>query len=371
MSLRLAAAFLALAGIAVAAGAQVQARPQAQAPAQATIQTQDTPTFSVGTATASRGQSAFGALEIPAGPDAGVNLPVAVFHGAWPGPVLAIVAGVHGTEFASIVAAQRLIDQLDATEVTGTVILVPVANVLSFEHKAMHVNPADGKNLNRVFPGRPEGTQSERIAYVLTRQIVERSDVLIDMHSGDLDESLRPYTYWTRSGNERADTASKEMALAFGIDHIIIATDRPKDPAAARYLDNTAITRGKATITVEAGYAGRADAEDVERLVGGCLSVMRHLKMLPGKPSVVEHPVWIDAVRSVSSDHTGTFFPAVRRGSFVEQGMKLGTITDFLGRKVAEPRSPAAGIVLFINALPSIRRGETIANVGIVAPRAP
>jgi predicted deacylase len=330
----------------------------------------DNPTFTAGTATAARGQRALGVLEVPPGPDAGVHIPVAVMHGAWPGPVLTVVAGVHGTEYASIVAAERLIDRVDPTDVTGTLVIVPVANVLAFEHKAMHVNPADGKNLNRVFPGRADGTQSERIAYALTR-LVEKSDMLVDMHGGDLDESLRPYTYWTRGGNERVDATSREMALAFGIDHIILATDRPRDPAASRYLDNTAITRGKATITVEAGYAGRVAPDDVDLLVNGCLSVMRQFKMLPGRPTPVDRPVWIDSVRSVTSEHTGIFYPSVQRGAFVEQGMKIGSITDLLGRRLAEPRSPASGIVLFVNALPSIRRGETIANIGTLAPRAP
>jgi len=185
-----------------------------------------------------------------------------------------------------------------------------------------------------------------------------------------MDESLRPYTYWIRSSNEKSDASSREMALAFGIDHIIIATDRPKEAAAARYLDNTVVTRGKPAITVEAGYAGRVDPEDVDLLVNGCLSVMRQFKMLPGRPSPVDHPVWIDAVRTVTSEQTGIFLPSVQRGSFVEQGMKIGSITDLLGRRLAEPRAPASGIVLFVNALPSIRRGETLANIGVLAPRA-
>lgn len=333
----------------------------------ANARAEDLATFTVGNATAARGKRALGALEVPSGSDAGVNIPVAVFHGAWPGPVLAIVSGVHGTEYASIVAVERLIERLDPTDVTGTLILLPIVNVPSFEHKAMHVNPTDGKGINRIFPGRADGTQSERIAYVLTRQVIEKSDAVIDMHSGALDESLRPYTYWTRTGNEKLDAEARGMALAFGIDHIVIATDRPKDPNASRLLDNTAVTRGKPAIAVEAGNAGRTDAEDVELLVNGCLSVMRELKMLPGKPLTVEHPVWIEGVRTVASDHTGIFFPTVKRGNFVEQGTTLGTITDFLGRRVAEAHSPAAGIVLFVSALPSIRRGETIANIGIVA----
>src|SRR5262249_56533036 len=98
-----------------------------------------------GTATASRGQSGRGAIEVPAGSDAALSIPVVVVNGAKTGPVLAVVSGAHGTEYASIVAVERLIQQLDAKAVSGTVILVPLVNIPSFEQKVAHVNPVDGK----------------------------------------------------------------------------------------------------------------------------------------------------------------------------------------------------------------------------------
>src|SRR5690349_9232798 len=185
-------------------------------------------TFKVGTASASRGQTAFGAIEVPAGSDAALSIPVAVVHGARPGPVLAIVSGAHGTEYASIVAVERLIQRLDAKAVAGTVILVPLVNVRSFEQKVPHVNPVDGKSMNRFYPGKADGTQTERASYLITREVVERCDHLIDLHGGDLDESLRPYSYWTKTGNEKQDQISRDMVLAFGLDTIIISADRPK-----------------------------------------------------------------------------------------------------------------------------------------------
>jgi predicted deacylase len=160
------------------------------------------------------------------------------------------------------------------------------------------------------------------------------------------------------------------MVLAFGLDHIIVASDRPKDPAASRYLDNTAATRGKPSMVAEAGHAGTVEPEDVEALVRGCLSVFRLLRVVPGEPRKVEHPVWIDSVKVVSSDQTGLFYPLVVRGQYVEGGAKLGYVTDWFGTVVAEPRSPAAGVVLYVCAVPSMRKGDTVANVGVVA-RAP
>jgi len=324
-------------------------------------------TFSVGTATAARGQKATGTIEVPAGSDVALSIPVAVFHGAKPGPVLAIVAGAHGTEYTSIIALEKLIGSLDPAEISGTVIIVPLINIQSFEQKVPHLNPVDKKSMNRWYPGKMDGTQTDRASYMITKEVVEKCDHLIDLHGGDLDESLRPYSYWTKTGNEKQDQISKEMVLAFGLDTIIISADRPKDPQASRYLENTATTRGKPSITAEAGYAGTVETDDLNALVNGCLNVMRYLKMFPGQPAMVEHPVWIEKVVTIASDQTGIFYPLVKRGTYVEQGMKVGYVTDYLGKVIFEARAPVAGVVLYVCAVPSMTKGATIANVGVVA----
>ena len=329
-------------------------------------QAQNRATFTVGTATAAGGQKATGTIDVPAGSDAALSIPVAVFHGAKPGPVLALVSGAHGTEYASIIALEKVIGLLNPAELSGTVIVVPLINIPSFEQKVPHVNPVDQKSMNRFYPGKMDGTQTERASYMITKQVVEQSDHLIDFHGGDLDESLRPYGYWTKTGNTKQDDISREMLIAFGLDHIIISTDRPKDPQASRYLENTATTRGKPSITVEAGHAGTVETDDVNALVNGSLSVMRYLKMLPGQPTTIEHPVWIEKVLTVTSDQTGIFYPLVKRGTWVEQGMKLGYVTDYLGKVILEARAPMSGVVLYICAVPSMTKGATIANVGVV-----
>ena len=327
--------------------------------------------LTVGTASAAAGQKAYGVIEVPAGVDAGTRIAVAVVRGAKPGPVLALVSGAHGTEYASIVAVSKLVQKLDPAQLSGSVILVPLVNVASFEQKVPHVNPVDGKSMNRFYPGKADGTQTERALLLLTREVVDKCDHLIDLHGGDLDEDLRPYSYWVKTGNAKQDAVSMSMVLAFGLDHIIIAADRPTDLLATRYLDATASARGKPAITVEAGRAGTVEPEDVAALVDGCLSVMRQLKMLPGAPSPVEHPVWIETIKSATSEEAGLFYPNVKRGSHVEKGMKLGTVTDPLGRVVFEPRSPAAGVVLYICAVPSMKKGDTVANIGVIAASAP
>lgn len=323
-------------------------------------------TFSVGTASAARGQKAYGALKVPAGSDPATDIGVVVINGARPGPALAIVSGAHGTEYASIIAVEHLIEAVEPAQLSGTLVLVPLVNVASFEQMVPHVNPVDNKSMNRFYPGNMIGTQTERASYVITKEVVDKSDHLIDFHGGDLDESLRPYSYWTVTGNQKQDEASKQLVLAFGLDHIIIAADRPRDPAQSRYLENTASTRGKPSFAAEAGHAGTVETDDVNALVNGSLNVMRYLKMLPGTAKLVEQPVWIEKLVNVASDQNGIFYASVKRGSYVEKGMKIGFVTDHVGRIINELHAPEAGVVTFIRAVPSLKKGDTIANIGVV-----
>jgi uncharacterized protein len=109
------------------------------------------------------------------------------------------------------------------------------------------------------------------------------------------------------------------------------------------------------------------ETDDVNALVDGCLNVMRYLKMIPGAASTVQHPVWIEKIATLTSEQTGIFYPLVKRGTFVEQGMKIGYVTDYFGNVSFEARAPAGGIILYICAVPSMTKGATIANIGVVA----
>jgi uncharacterized protein len=327
--------------------------------------------FAVGSASAAPGQKANGYLEVPAGIDAATRIPVIVIHGARPGPVLALVSGAHGTEYASIIALEKLASAIDPASLSGAVVVLPLVNVPSFLQKVPHVNPVDGKSMNRFYPGKADGTQTERASFLITKEVIDRCDYLIDYHGGDLDESLRPYAYWGPTGKAEQDRISHEMVLAFGLDHIIIWRERPTDPAATRYLDNTASVHGKPSIVVEAGHAGTTETDDIALLVDGTLSTMRALRMLPGAPHPIENPVWIEKIIDVTSEIEGIFYPLVKRGSYVSANAKLGDVTDFFGKVILEPRAPESGVVLHVNAVPSLKKGDNIANIGVVAAHAP
>ena len=215
--------------------------------------------FSVGPVTAAPGTIASGTLTVApkAGSDDGTSIPISIIHGTKPGPVLALTAGVHGQEYTPVLALQRLLKSTDPKTLTGTIVLVHVANMPSFLARTIYYSPADGKNLNRVFPGKADGTLSERIALTITREVIERATHVIDLHCGDGNESLRPYTYWITTGAPAVAEAGKQMALAFGMDHIVVDRERPADANASVYLSNTAITRGKPALTIESGGMAR------------------------------------------------------------------------------------------------------------------
>ena len=173
-------------------------------------------TVAVGTASARRGQVAYGAIRVPAGVDSATDLPIAVVNGTRPGPVVALVAGSHGTEYTSIVALTRIIGQLDPRTISGTVIVAPLLNVASFTQMTVHLNPVDGKGMNGQYPGDPAGTQTQRALAAVADQVVKPADVVIDLHGGDLDEDLRPYSYWFR-GRWRSRSASTTSSCATSI----------------------------------------------------------------------------------------------------------------------------------------------------------
>jgi predicted deacylase len=294
----------------------------------------------------------------------GLAIPLTSITGSKTGPTLALIAGNHGYEYPPILALQRLRGQIDATALAGTVIMVHVANMPSFLGRTVYFSPLDGKNLNRVYPGNPNGTPSERIAYKITKEVIERADYVLDLHCGDGNESLRPYVYQAVTAEERMNAETARLALAFGIDHILIDRNRPTDPAASLYCSTTAITRGKPALTIESGLLGMTDNESVQRIVDGVRGVMRELKMTADGPAPVSRPVYLEPNVVLTSPETGLMYPLVERNQKVEVNAPIARITNFFGGEIAVVRTPIGGVVLYVVATPPIVEGQPVGCVG-------
>jgi predicted deacylase len=324
--------------------------------------------FQVGPVRAAPGTRVSGYLEIPAAADSATRIPVTVIHGSQPGPVLALVAGTHGSEVAPILALHLVRRDVDPAALRGTLILVHIANLPSYLKRTVYYNPWDGKNLNRVYPGKADGTVSERIAHAITTEVIARADYLVDMHSGDGNENLLAYNYWNKLGlDPRADSIGREMAQAWGNYGIVVDTARPRDPAASVYTQNTAHLRGKPSITTENGFLGVPDPEMISRNYEGAFRLMRYLDMLDGPVELNERPVWFVRTQVMTSPATGAWHPAVEVGQYVTEGGLLGYVTDFFGDRIAEVRAPFAGVAMYIVETPAMSQGEPVSMVGVPA----
>jgi len=328
--------------------------------------------FQVGRISVPPGESRSGYLIPPPGQDGDTQIPITVLNGSGTGPTLALIAGNHGYEYPPVLASQRLIRSVDPKKLKGRLILVHVANMPSYLARTVYYSPIDHENLNRMYPGKQDGTISQRIAYVLTKEVIERTDYLVDMHCGDGNESLRPYSYWMPIGDPKVDERAKQMVLAFGIPNVVIDRVRPKDPRASVYCSNTGSTRGKPSITIESGGMGVADdEEDVARIERGVHNLMLHLGMLDGKAEMPERVTWYDPTQVVRFPDNlevkaGIFYPKVKKAQMVEKGELMGYVTDFFGRTIFELRAPFAGEVLYILGTPPISAGEPLAFVGAI-----
>lgn len=306
-------------------------------------------------------------LDVAPGVDPGTRIPVSVIHGTRSGPTLALIAGTHGYEYPPITALQRLRKELDPASLSGTVILVHVANPPSFLGRTIYTSPVDGKNLNRVYPGKAEGTVSERIAHVITTQVIERADYLVDMHGGDGNEILRPYIYMPITGNPDMDARVRGMALAFGLDHIVLDPGRLADAANSVFTDQTGLTRGVPSITTETGQMGSNDDYWVDMARDGIMNLLRHLEMIDEKEIPNTGVVWLEDYQVIRASSTGVFRASVRDGYAVAEGALLGVLMDLFGEPVMEIRAPFAGVVNYVVGTPPVSEGEPLAMISRVA----
>jgi len=328
--------------------------------------------YTVGGVTALPGSTASGTLAVAAAAGGeSTTIPFTIVHGTRPGPVLALVAGTHGSEYVPIIALQRLRASIDPATISGTILVVHIANMPSFLRRTVYYSPGDGQNLNRVFPGKPDGTLSERIADVITREFIARATHVADLHGGDGNESLRPYSYWITTGPEDVAEQSRAMALAFGLEYIVVDRSRPTDPAKSSFLSNTAITRGKPAITTETGDRSRVDEDMVALVERGVAGLLKHLGMRAEGPAPVAAAHWIDREQVLRADVTGLFYPSVVKGQTVEAGDLIGRITDFHGHTLESISAPFSGEILYVVETPPITKGEPIGMVGTIAAPLP
>ncbi len=303
-------------------------------------------------------------IPVKAGNDSTV-IPVTVFHGLQKGPVLGIVAGVHGTEYVPILAAQQLAKQLDPKELSGTVILVHMANVEGFLKRSFRVNPLDGKNLNRVFPGSEDGTMTEKIAWTISNKIIPHLNFYVDVHAGDSNNDLRQYSgYYNYFDKPEVSNKAKEMAIAMGFPYIVQFGNEQSLQEESVYTSREAFKQNIPAVDIESGRMGIVEEKYVVRIQDALWSLMQHLEILEGTPDAVENPIVIKKRTNVISENNGFFYSDFTSGDYVKKGIKLGYITDLFGNHLSDVICPVDGVILYKTFNPPIEKGNGLFNIG-------
>jgi predicted deacylase len=283
--------------------------------------------------------------------------------GAEPGKTFVLTAGIHAAEYTGILAALRLGRRLQPEHVHGTIVVIPLLNRPGFYERCIYVNPEDGDNLNRVFPGSPDGPWSERFAHHLLNDVVVRADYAMDLHAGDMIEDLEPFVIFSQTGNAEVDARTRRMVDSYGVRWATCAVPTGERPG---MLYAAAAERGIPALIAESGRCGLVEEDAIARHVDGVRNIWRTLGVLAdAPPRPVEPPRVLQRFEWLRSEHEGIFDCQAHVNDAVEPGQVLGRMLDLVGEPLGEVRSPAAGVVLFTVTSPAIKRGGLLLGVGV------
>lgn len=290
----------------------------------------------------------------------GWTWPYVSITGKQDGPLATIIAGIHGCEYVSIRAAVRLARELDPADVRGRIVVVPIVNLPSFWERTAFFNPYDGKNLNRVFPGRANGTFCDALAYFMFNSVIAPSDSFVDLHGGDMVEELLPFTGYLANAAPEVAERSKKMAEAFGLPFAMGRQADPAQPGGMTYV--SAAQAGVSALLAEAGGIGQLTNDDVDLLVAGTRRTLQVNGNLPGDPDL---PGTTHASRSQTlfAPRDGFWICDVRAGEKVKSGKEIGRILNLLGEEMETIKAPFDGTVLYRTTSAAVKENGILMSV--------
>ncbi len=312
-------------------------------------------TITVGTAVAAPGQVVRGV--IPVTELAGLTkleIPVVIINGINPGPVFWVDGAIHGDEPEGPLACQIALREVDPAKLSGTLVLVPVINVPAFE-AAQRGNPLDtfSYDMNRIYPGRPNGYLSERVAFAHSEWMTKVADIEISIHSGGA------HSYLAKAIFVDETDPSIELAMAMGEGWgNIMSNFIPKGSPMAQMK-----AVGKTGITVELGGRSATSPEGFatvgRELANAILNILYHYKMYPGT-AVYPKPAYKGQQEALLADASGIFIaaPGVAFLTLMKKGDPIGKIVNIFGDELAEMVAPEDGLIFGLRALPNVMTGD-------------
>jgi predicted deacylase len=290
-----------------------------------------------------------------------VGFPVLVANGARAGKTLVAVAGVHGDEYEGVQALHDLYQALDVEQISGRLIAVPIVNLPAYLAVSRH-SPVDYLNLARTFPGRPDGTLTERLAHHLSESIIACADFFIDLHSAGIRYLIPPMIGYGIAGAEHSRVA-QQAAEIFGTP---VLWGHPGQVPAGRTISE-ADRRGIPWLYVEASGGARIHPEELRYYTGGLLNLMKFLGMLPGENSTSHVRYRLegkgDIDQAIFCNTAGFFVPKVNVLDHVSPQQPIGIVRNIFGETLETINTARGGYVILLRALPVVQPGDTVCVV--------
>lgn len=279
-----------------------------------------------------------------------VFIPVTVIHGAEPGPTLFITAAIHGNEINGIEIVRQIRGAVEAEHLRGTLLLVTVANPIAFLTQTRDL--PDGRDLNRFFPGRKEGSMASHIANHIFTKIVRRADWGIDLHTAAHGRTNLPHV--------RADmraSSVRRLAHAFGCEIIF---DMEGDKGTLR---SAATKAGIPTIVFEAGEPLKFQQNLIRKGIDGVKNAIAELGMYNFQRVSPLFQFVVDDHRWIRAEKGGIMILNVRPGDIIEKGEEIALNTKPFGTEVNRLKAPYTGLVVGTTTIPMVIPGSAVCHL--------
>jgi predicted deacylase len=287
-----------------------------------------------------------------------LELPFCAISGEGEGPVVLISAGIHGAEYIGIRTAMELSREIMPSQVNGTIVFLLAANPQAVYSYTRLFVPEDGKNLNRMFPGKKDGSLSEKIAYTIEKELQNQADYYIDLHAGDTHENVMPFVYYPGVAKEEVSESSRKMAEATGM------AVRVKSSATTGSYNYAAI-EGVPSILMERGGGGVFEPEELSSYKQEVKNVLAHLGVLKEvSTSTGVSQTEVITATYIDSEHQGFWYPARKPGESFIKGELLGTVEDVWGNQLQACYGEYDGIVLYETVTMGVRAGDSLIAYG-------
>lgn len=290
------------------------------------------------------------------------SLPVTILNGERPGKTVLITAGIHSGEYVGIQSAIELSNKLKIEKIAGTVVIVKVINREAFEKRKGSMGMEDGKNLNRVFPGSPEGTQTERLAWGIEKELFPIADYYIDLHSGDDFEQLTPYVYYAGVASEQVVKMSREMAEQADLPYMVCST------VGSGGCYNYAAALGIPSILIERGGMGAWSQEESHSTRRDVRNILCHLGVYLGQKDYrTYYPLEVKDIVYQGATYGGLWYPSKAPGDMIRPGEVLGMVRDYEGQVLEVCRAETEGVILYQTGSLQVEEGGPMITYGKIS----